>query len=119
MDQRKRNLIYVCSPRMKENDGMGITLSNRYDIEYYKKQRKLYIRKKQDLNERVNHLILLIPNIENHLNNEWKQKYTKVLRQFCKKAFEGAYVKCLIASESQRFLDENSEETVIKVRKVS
>lgn len=46
MDQRKRNLIYVCSPRMKENDGMGITLSNRYDIKYYKKQRRLYIRKK-------------------------------------------------------------------------
>lgn len=38
MDQRKRNLIYVCSPRMKENDGMGITLSNWYDIKYYKKQ---------------------------------------------------------------------------------
>ncbi len=32
MDQRKRNLIYVCSLHMKENEGMGITLSNRYDI---------------------------------------------------------------------------------------
>lgn len=30
MDQR--NLIYVCSPHMKENEGMGISLSNRYDI---------------------------------------------------------------------------------------
>lgn len=75
--------------------------------------------KEQDLNERVNHLILLIPNIENYLSNEWKQKYTKVLRQFCKNAFDGAYVKCLIASESQRFLDENPGETVIKVRKAS
>ena len=101
---------------------IGMDLSND-ECELLKHFKNLdYVSKKwkeQDLNESVNHLILLIPNIENHLNNEWKQKYTKVLRQFCKNVFDGAYVKCLIASESQRFLDENQGETVIKVRKVS
>ena len=75
--------------------------------------------KEQDLEKKVDHMILLIPNIENHLNNEWKRKYTKVLRQFCKNIFDGAVLKLMVASESQRFQDENPGETVIKVRKAS